>query len=74
MIGQKVLSSLDKRKKESGGARDAIRWIEAQAARGSKFVRSAKPNEYRVIQDIDGAVGVSVATFYCIILLQPIKA
>lgn len=40
-----VISSLDLLKRESIGARESIRWLEMELRRGSRYIRSQKPNE-----------------------------
>ncbi|KAL8616684.1 hypothetical protein ACOMHN_031666 [Nucella lapillus] len=40
-----VIDQLDVQKKESSGAREAIRWLEAEFRRGNRYIRAQKSNE-----------------------------
>lgn len=40
-----VIDSLDQQKKESHGARDAIRWLEAEFRKGNRYIRAQKNSE-----------------------------
>ncbi|XP_053405095.1 nonsense-mediated mRNA decay factor SMG5-like [Mercenaria mercenaria] len=40
-----VIDSLDHQKKESHGARDAIRWLEAEFRKGNRYIRAQKNSE-----------------------------
>lgn len=40
-----VIDLLDQQKRESLGARDAIRWLEIKFRHGSRFIRSQRPHE-----------------------------
>ncbi|GBP79847.1 Protein SMG5 [Eumeta japonica] len=42
-----VLQELDELKRELSGARDAIRWLEAQLQTGSRFLRAQRPGQAR---------------------------
>lgn len=42
-----VLQELDDMKREQQTARDAIRWLETQLQRGSRFLRAQKPGQTR---------------------------
>lgn len=45
IIPQAVIGLLDQQKRESLGARDAIRWLEIKFRHGSRFIRSQRPHE-----------------------------
>lgn len=45
IIPQAVIDLLDQQKRESLGARDAIRWLEIKFRHGSRFIRSQRPHE-----------------------------
>ncbi|KAB7503188.1 Protein SMG5 [Armadillidium nasatum] len=45
IIPQVVIDSLDQQKRDSLGARDAIRWLEAKLRYGSRFMRAQRPHE-----------------------------
>lgn len=45
IIPQTVIDLLDQQKRESLGARDAIRWLEIKFRHGSRFIRSQRPHE-----------------------------
>ncbi|XP_076058719.1 smg5 nonsense mediated mRNA decay factor isoform X2 [Oratosquilla oratoria] len=45
IIPQTVIALLDQQKRESLGARDAIRWLEVKFRHGSRFIRSQRPHE-----------------------------
>ncbi|XP_076322001.1 nonsense-mediated mRNA decay factor SMG5-like [Tachypleus tridentatus] len=40
-----VIASLDERKKESMGAREAIRWLENELRHGTRYIRAQRPQE-----------------------------
>ena len=40
-----VIDLLDQQKRESLGARDAIRWLEIKFRHGSRFIRAQRPHE-----------------------------
>ncbi|XP_044738901.1 protein SMG5 [Chrysoperla carnea] len=44
-----VVSNLDELKRETGKARDAIRWLEAQFQRGNRFLRAQRNHEHTSI-------------------------
>ncbi|XP_069942239.1 nonsense-mediated mRNA decay factor SMG5-like [Cherax quadricarinatus] len=45
IIPQAVIDLLDQQKRESLGARDAIRWLEIKFRHGSRFIRAQRPHE-----------------------------
>lgn len=45
IISFPVIDSLDQQKRDSLGARDAIRWLEAKLRYGSRFMRAQRPHE-----------------------------
>lgn len=45
IIPQTVIDLLDQQKRESLGARDAIRWLEIKFRHGSRFIRAQRPHE-----------------------------
>ncbi|KAK7073374.1 hypothetical protein SK128_016704 [Halocaridina rubra] len=45
IIPQTVIDLLDQQKRESVGARDAIRWLEIKFRHGSRFIRAQRPHE-----------------------------
>ncbi|KAK4300523.1 hypothetical protein Pmani_027272 [Petrolisthes manimaculis] len=45
IIPQAVIDLLDQQKRESVGARDAIRWLEIKFQHGSRFIRSQRQHE-----------------------------
>jgi len=45
LVPTAVLSALDRSKKESAKAREAIRWLEEQLQRGSRFLRAQRVSE-----------------------------
>lgn len=45
IIPQAVIGLLDQQKRESLGARNAIRWLEIKFCHGSRFIRSQRPHE-----------------------------
>lgn len=44
-----MVSNLDELKRETGKARDAIRWLEAQFQRGNRFLRAQRNHEHTSI-------------------------
>lgn len=51
VVPKAVVDELDRIKKESADAREAIRWLESQFQRGSKYVRAQKVDETAQIRD-----------------------
>ncbi len=51
VVPQMVVQQLDRKKKESGAVREAIRWLEACFQQGSKYIRAQKPQENRPLSE-----------------------
>ncbi|XP_034938965.1 protein SMG5 [Chelonus insularis] len=54
IIPSVVVSALDEMKKTSGRAREAIRWLENQLQKGSRFLRAQRPHERTALPYIKG--------------------